>query len=150
MPFFRIGLNNDNEARARSSAHTVFAMDSAMSKRIWSDVFHAQRDSGLSIEDSALGPQCQALRARASIKRSGLIRSKHTSVRKRYRETFRTQEMASLPLSAMTGANSFNAPLLTNADYLTPGGLHRPNDLSRQARRNQGKRVLIPMHDSPN
>ena len=48
----------------------------------------------------------------------GLNRSKHTSLRQRYRETLRTQEMASLPLLAMTGANSLNAPLLTNAEYL--------------------------------
>ena len=48
----------------------------------------------------------------------GLNRSKHTSLRQRYRETLRTQEMASLPLLALTGANSFNAPLLSNADYL--------------------------------
>ena len=47
-----------------------------------------------------------------------LNRSKHTSMRQRYRETLRTQEMASLPLLALTGTNSFIAPLLSNADYL--------------------------------
>ncbi len=48
----------------------------------------------------------------------GLNRSKHTSLRKRYREVLRNSDHATQPLLAMTGANSYNAPLLTNADYL--------------------------------
>ena len=48
----------------------------------------------------------------------GLNRSKHTSLRKRYREALRNSDRATQPLLAMTGANSYNAPLLTNADYL--------------------------------
>ena len=48
----------------------------------------------------------------------GLNRSKHTSLRKRYREVLRNSDRATQPLLAMTGANSYNAPLLTNADYL--------------------------------
>ena len=48
----------------------------------------------------------------------GLNRSKHTTLRKRYRDVLRRPEMVNQPLLAMIGANSFNAPLLTNADYL--------------------------------
>ena len=48
----------------------------------------------------------------------GLNRSKHTSVRTRHRAVLRRTEIANQPLLAMVGANSYNAPLLTNADYL--------------------------------
>ena len=48
----------------------------------------------------------------------GLNGSKHTSVRKRHREVLRHPTTSNQPLLAMIGANSYNAPLLTNADYL--------------------------------
>jgi hypothetical protein len=48
----------------------------------------------------------------------GLNRSKHTTVRKRHRAILRQPNLAKQPLLAMVGANSFNAPLLTNAEYL--------------------------------
>ena len=54
---------------------------------------------------------------RASIA-PGLNRSKHASARARYRAVLKRPELANQPLLAMIGANSFNAPLLTNADYL--------------------------------
>ena len=48
----------------------------------------------------------------------GLNRSKHTTVHKRHRAILRQPNLAKQPLLAMVGANSFNAPLLTNAEYL--------------------------------
>ena len=48
----------------------------------------------------------------------GLNRSKHTTVRERHRAVLKQPDMAEQPLLAMMGANSFNAPRLTNADYL--------------------------------
>ena len=48
----------------------------------------------------------------------GLNRSKHTSVRARHRAALSNPISANQPLLAMVGANSFNAPLLTNAEYL--------------------------------
>ena len=48
----------------------------------------------------------------------GLNRSEYTTVRKRHRSVFRQPNLAMQPLLAMVGANSFNAPLLTNAEYL--------------------------------
>lgn len=48
----------------------------------------------------------------------GLNRSKHTTVRKRHQAVLRQPNIAKQPLRAVVGANSFNAPLLTNAEYL--------------------------------
>lgn len=48
----------------------------------------------------------------------GLNRSKHTSVRARHRAVLKRPDLAEQPLLAMMGAHSFNAPRLTNADYL--------------------------------
>ena len=48
----------------------------------------------------------------------GLNRCRHTSVRARHRAVLRRPEIANQPLLTMVGANSYNAPLLTNADYL--------------------------------
>ena len=48
----------------------------------------------------------------------GLNRSKHTTVRTRHRAVLKRPDTAKQPLLAIVGANSFSAPLLTNADYL--------------------------------
>jgi hypothetical protein len=48
----------------------------------------------------------------------GLNRSKHTTIRARHRAVLKQPDSARQLLLAMVGANSFNAPLLTNADYL--------------------------------
>jgi len=48
----------------------------------------------------------------------GLNRSKHTTLRARHRAVLKRPESAKRPLLAIVGASSFNAPLLTNADYL--------------------------------
>ena len=49
---------------------------------------------------------------------AGLNRSKHTSLRARFRQTLKQPHSAQQPLLAMLGANSRNAPLLTNGEYL--------------------------------
>jgi hypothetical protein len=48
----------------------------------------------------------------------GMNRSKHTCVPARHRAALKNPTIANQPLPGMVGANSFNTPLITNAEYL--------------------------------
>ncbi len=49
---------------------------------------------------------------------AGLNQSKHTTLRSRHRMVLKQPDLAQQPLLVMVGTSSFNAPLLSNAEYL--------------------------------